>query len=502
MTTTTFTSGTVVASAWLNDVNTITYKDCINVKMAPYSAVGDGSTDDSTAIQAAETAAATSGKDLYFPAGSYKLATGISKYSVNWRGAGMDQTVLKYYGSDTLVNATGTSGVRVICCISDMKFDGTNATGSAKGITMGWNQRSMPLLQRVHIYNFPHYGMHFNDQNWLVTFRDVQVDTCGRTTAGSAGIYKDAAVDNATWNDIIFDSCFIEACGTASSAAGGINLRTTTANRGVYFINCCTEGNFGTDECYFQNLGDLQLVNHYVERESISGQLVGLDFEGCHGGMTGGFISSAGADNERGLRIVNSNMTLTGVNMGFWPTASIDNQSSIVTTSGCFTIQTGAWAPLLTSNVQSTGNVQWYGDITPKVSAHKNGTAQTGVVTNTFTKVTFGTEVYDSVGSFASSTFTPKSLGTYQVDAQVTWVSSVDQDRPIIAIYKNGTIYRSFTANVSGTGGVGTRISAQVPITAVTDYIEIYARQTSGSDKDILGTPEETWFMASLIGRS
>ena len=71
MASTNFTSGTVVTSSWLNDVDFRTFEEVISVKLDPYNATGDGSTDDTTAIQAARTAAV--GKTLHFPAGTYRL---------------------------------------------------------------------------------------------------------------------------------------------------------------------------------------------------------------------------------------------------------------------------------------------------------------------------------------------------------------------------------------------------------------------------------------------
>ena len=50
----------------------------INVKSSPYNATGNGTTDDSAAINAAYTAAVAAGKDLYFPAGTYFTVGGVS----------------------------------------------------------------------------------------------------------------------------------------------------------------------------------------------------------------------------------------------------------------------------------------------------------------------------------------------------------------------------------------------------------------------------------------
>lgn len=66
------------------------YDDVINVK--DFGAVGDGVTDDSTAIQSALDA----GNDVFFPDGDYLVGTKLTKSGSFWRilGAGNDRTVL------------------------------------------------------------------------------------------------------------------------------------------------------------------------------------------------------------------------------------------------------------------------------------------------------------------------------------------------------------------------------------------------------------------------
>jgi hypothetical protein len=116
MTSTVFTSGTLIESPWLNDVNTATYttvpsnsasiatlnssagsnnvgytpagtgavattvqtklRESVSVK--DFGATGNGSTNDTAAIQLAVTAAYTNGKSLYFPAGTYLMSSTIT----------------------------------------------------------------------------------------------------------------------------------------------------------------------------------------------------------------------------------------------------------------------------------------------------------------------------------------------------------------------------------------------------------------------------------------
>lgn len=55
-----------------------THTSWFNVMDPTYGATGNGSTDDTTAVQAALTAAAASGGTVYFPAGQYKLSSALT----------------------------------------------------------------------------------------------------------------------------------------------------------------------------------------------------------------------------------------------------------------------------------------------------------------------------------------------------------------------------------------------------------------------------------------
>jgi hypothetical protein len=466
-----------------------------SVSVMDFGAVGDGVTDDTAAIQAAETACLASGQSLYFPAGTYKCLTGLTKKAVYWQGDGKYKSVLSFYGSGTFINATGTSPARVICTISDMGFNGTNAAADAVGFTFGWNQRSTPLV-RVHIAQFGHYGIHFNDENWIVDFYDVEVDSCGGQTVNSSGVFKDGTVDAGTWNAISFYNLTVEGCGSASSAAGGIRLVTDNANRGLYFYSPCVEGNFGSAEIFISNMADCQFNNLYME--VISAQaLNAVELYGVIGGFTGGYITGDNiAVNVDGVKIRAGG-------------AYVENQIEFdkITILNFITSINSESAKIWTNQVHGdkifadpSTSTQYFGDYSPRVSAVKNAT-QT-VTTGTFQKVTFQTEVYDLCGKFASSTWTPQTIGTYQIDACINWAAAVDQDRLILAIYVNGAANKLTIVRASGTGEQSVNVSAQIRTTAITDTIEIYARQDSGTSKDIVAATSDTYFMASLIGRT
>lgn len=456
---------------------------------------GLGLVDVTAAIQAAEDACATSGQALWFPAGTYRCNSGITKKSVNWFGAGKYKTKLAYRGNSTFINATGTSPDRRLFTISDMEFNGTNAGAAAKGITLGWNQRSTPLV-RVHIFNFGHYGIHFNDQNWIVDFYDVEVDTCGGQTINSSGVFKDGAVDAGTWNAISFYNLTVEGCGSASSAAGGIWLPTDNANRGLYFYSPCVEGNYGTTEIYVTNMADCQFHNLYME--VVSAQATNaVELNGVQGGFTGGYITGdnivanlVGVKIRPGGAFVTNRIEFDKVSIRNFA-SSVDAESAIIWTNQMHGDRTFA---------NLSGSAQFFGDYAPRVSAVKN--ALQAIPSGAFTKVTFETEVYDLTGAYSSSTFRPNAVGTYQIDASLNFAGAVDQDRIILSIYRDGSPDKTVVARASGTGEQSVSISAQVRVPSVSSTIEIYVRQDSGAPQNISSATNETYFMASLIGKT
>lgn len=464
------------------------------VSVKDFGAVGDGATDDTAAIAAAETACLASGQSLYFPAGTYKCLTGLTKKSVNWHGDGKYKSVLSFYGSGTFINATGTSPARVICTIADMGFNGANANANAIGFTFGWNQRSTPLV-RVHIANFGHYGIYFNDENWIVDFYDVEVDTCGGQTTNSSGIYKPGTIDAGTWNAISFYNLTVEGCGSSTSAAGAIRLETDNANRGLYFYSPCVEGNKGTTEIMITNMADCQFNNLYMEVISANATNA-VELYGVTGGFTGGYITGDNAvSNLCGIKIRAGGAYVPNE-------IEIDKTTILNFAASVNSENAKIWTNQIHGDrifTDPSTNTQYFGDYAPRVSAVKNAT-QT-VTSGSFQKVTFQTEVYDLCGKFTGSTWTPEAIGTYQIDACIRFTAGVDQTRLILGVYVRGSLVKSVATNCSGTGEQSISISAQIDTQLITDTIEIYVRQDSGSDKTISSGATETWFMGSLIGR-
>lgn len=454
------------------------------------------SIDVTAAIQAAENACSTSGQALWFPAGTYRCNSGLTKKAVNWWGANQKKTVLDYRGNSVFINATGTDPNRVMCSMSDIGFSGVNSGTASVGITLGFNQRSTPLI-RCNFIGFGRYGLYFNDQNWIVNIFDIVVESCGNRFNDGAGIYKDPAVNSGTWNAISFYNINLEGCGNASSQAGGVNIQTTNANRGLYFYSACIEGNVGTAEILITNMVDCQFFNLYMEVVNGSASFA-MELDGVNGGITGGYIRGENpAANLVGIRV-------RPVTAGLIPN---ELQLDKVTIAGFGNSINAESAKIMTGQVSgdrifvsSSPSTQWSGNYAPMASVVKN--AVQSVASGVFTKVTFQTEIYDVTGGYTGSTYYPVTLGTYQIDACISWEAATDQDELILSIYKRGAAYKSIILRASGTGNQDISISCQIEIDLVDDSIELFCRQTSGSAQNISASTNNTWFMASFIGRT
>jgi hypothetical protein len=125
-----------------------------------------------------------------------------------------------------------------------------------------------------------------------------------------------------------------------------------------------------------------------------------------------------------------------------------------------------------------TGNMAIDG---PAFSAYPS--SNQSVTLNTFTKVLFQTEQFDTNNNFESSRFTPTIAGYYQINSSV--YTNANASRILISIYKNGSeITRPF--DVTATTVIGGSASQLLYLNGSTDYVEIYVY--FGASVSISGT--------------
>lgn len=240
------------------------YQGAASVKW--FGAKGDGTTDDSAAIQAAEDFFDGQGRKLLFPAGIYAHASTLTKRNaVDWQGDGKNVSSLKYTGDVLAIDAKGTSTDRRIFCIRDMSITSDSYLNNADAVELDWNMRSLPIMERVGINTFGGYAIKFMDQNWLVYFQGIEIHDCARGVAGASALWRNP--DSAGIADIKFFDSVIEACGTPGTTAGAVLwvANSPYSTQGLWFIGCDIEGNFGGSDAYFEGVDLLGLTDTYME---------------------------------------------------------------------------------------------------------------------------------------------------------------------------------------------------------------------------------------------
>lgn len=136
-------------------------------------------------------------------------------------------------------------------------------------------------------------------------------------------------------------------------------------------------------------------------------------------------------------------------------------------------------------------------------SAHKNATNQTGVPANNASavKITFGTEVFDIGGYYdaANSRWTPPAGIIHLTVSAYLSVNSVDQAQSLLAIYKNGALYK-YVAISNASGALGTVLNGSCTDEANgTDYYEAWFNKGGAGDGTIGGGTAYTWFQGSIL---
>jgi hypothetical protein len=456
-----------------------------------------------TALNAALVSAKAVNSALQLPAGVIEYSGSlVSQNGVNVRGFGNNGelpgllflgTTLKYFGGgvgyalDMLGTAVSVS-TRVQCCWSDMTFDGAGAPG-AGGCRIGWNMRSTPLLRNVSFVHFEGHGQYSADWNWDVTFENVRFDLCG-TVGNSSAVSVPATIT--TFNRINYVGCTVEASGSATSDAGGFDIRSVGATLNI--VGCEIEANLGTQQCLIINMVGVTFDANHMECVNDTGPHYNITFSNSTGVVRGGHQSGAGVGSTSAIRATDgSKIHVSGVDFAGWASTPLiaSNSSSIHSAHN-----TGKFGITLDATSQA------WGQIAPRVSANKNSADQTGVATGVFTKVTFGTELYDVTGSYAANAYTPQTIGIHHIEAAVLWATmTAIGDRMDIAIYLNGSLHKNVTSYAGAVTQQATSISADVRTTATTDFIEIYARQGSGTGKTIAGAATDTWFSARFLDK-
>jgi hypothetical protein len=258
MTSTVFTTGTVIEAPWLNDVNKLTYNktfadgtvalsaapgsllDAFDVSYEPagtgavatnvqaklrqtvsvkdFGAVGDGVTNDTAAIQAAINANLNGG-EIYFPPGTYKITSTLSKpqsfVGPSLIGAGWDCTTFNY---STITAGTpclyiqGGSGALSSITIEGIAFQGRN-DGSTGTTGIFIDGQCGVLINRCRFLT-NYFGIEFFNKT-LGSFTEFCVaDYCDFTEACSVKIRYGKTSGNNSFNGSGARNCTMSCNGT------------------------------------------------------------------------------------------------------------------------------------------------------------------------------------------------------------------------------------------------------------------------------------------------
>ena len=141
------------------------------------------------------------------------------------------------------------------------------------------------------------------------------------------------------------------------------------------------------------------------------------------------------------------------------------------------------------------GNLSWVSQPTntPAFSVYRNGTQS--IAHNTYTKVQYNTENFDTDNTFDNSTnyrFTPAFSGKSYLVASIRLYGTDDFNNYIVEIHKNGTaILRQQNSHWHYESALVSGIVTH----DTNDYFEVFVMQQSGSSLVVMSGSPITYFM-------
>jgi len=144
------------------------YTEHYNVKA--FGATGNGSTDDSTAINNAIAALNIAGAGvLYFPAGTYKMISSPTSITASCRilGDGVKASTITQTGGSSNVLTINTN---LQCIVQDITLNATSTTGSALYISAPAGYfNSSSIINNVNVAGTVAYGFNLNEAFGIIT---------------------------------------------------------------------------------------------------------------------------------------------------------------------------------------------------------------------------------------------------------------------------------------------------------------------------------------------
>jgi hypothetical protein len=268
------------------------------VSVKDFGATGDGTTDDTAAIQLALNAGQNGA--VFFPTGTYKVSSALTVNSfTHVFGSGYNAVIKTNNSTANIFNIGGP-----FVYISDISFDSsvTRTSGVFVDILSGANRFRIQNFWMTNAFT----GICIRNTSATVTIAQGQILNC--TAATGTGIkveggidltISDILMDNAAQtfagiyvtkaDDLAIDSCsiitsgqalFIQADNTVIVSVWATNTFFDNSTRGLYIDakNAGTIARCLFDQCWFSSSAQQGVL---IDADA-TGVVNGIDFNGCH----------------------------------------------------------------------------------------------------------------------------------------------------------------------------------------------------------------------------
>jgi hypothetical protein len=394
----------------------------VNLAVGPfnvmtYGATGNGSTDDTTAIQAAITACINAGGGtVYFPAGTYKISSTLNIHptvitnnmcqSVVLRGDGAQSTVIMSYVTGAATSwyvanngnpsySSGT-GLRDIC------IDGTNAGNSSYGIVVGDME-----------------GLHF--ERFMVRYF---------TGTSSIGLWH---YNQYSWTEEAHFQGWIEKCTTA------VHFSSNATNGGTNSFGYC-DFDYTLYQGYTGNYDGVSLDGTVGAQPYHGSMRLRGNFNSSSSALTSAVVRLSNGATIEGMRFEWMLECNTGSGTTSKPTTIIMDSTSVV--QGCYGILDfsygGSSSAFTPASIATAGSFQFSGPI----SADSNLAAAGGYDkwTNAFISNPFGYGNAGTGGTVTQSTSKSTSVTLSKACGQVTMNSAALASATIVSFTLTNTL--------------------------------------------------------------
>jgi hypothetical protein len=316
------------------------------VNAKDYGAVGNGTTDDTIAIQSALTNAAAVGSNVLLPAGTYAISAPLQIVTGNYlTGATQKTTIvtLPGFSGDALIELIGGAGGCERFYIADLKLQSSSLTAWAIKLVsiLGTNG----IIERIDIETS--WGISLNTYAQSMTVRDIlfvsdiqQLLVC----TGNHNLYENLDKEGGGTASTSSDP-YIYLCGTNYLEATSVG----STFRKILIEGVCSVNKPGI---VCRNAEHVNIENTWMERPNGTNPY-GFIFDNCHGFYLRGY--QYGISNEQIIQCTNSWGNIELLDLTFDDSRvdqvlSVDSTSSVYIDTALSRVNRNAF-PLASHNI-------------------------------------------------------------------------------------------------------------------------------------------------------